>query len=103
MVHILNFRFCEKCKTVRIAGVTMSQVWNYYEQGRAEDGCKLGKCRTCENIMRCLILSCYQLPASTLYLITIFSDIFKEYPCVTSLLAIQDSTKGTFTKELQKL
>ena len=52
MVHILHFRFYEKCKTVRIAGVTMSQVWNYYEKGRAENGCKLGKCRTCENIMR---------------------------------------------------
>ena len=31
----------------------MSQVWRHYEQGRAEDGCKLGKCRICENILRC--------------------------------------------------
>ena len=25
----------------------------HYEQGRAEDGRKLGKCRICENILRC--------------------------------------------------
>ena len=31
----------------------MSQVWRHYEQGRAEDRCKLGKCRICENILRC--------------------------------------------------
>ena len=49
IVHCLNFRYWEKCNTE----LTMSQVWRHYEQGRAEDGCKLGKCRICENILRC--------------------------------------------------